>query len=491
MTHLSVLLSAHTHTGGDLLSSAALLWILTAVFCGVFILISAKVKRKAESSFSSYAIGDGSFPFALLFFTYFATIMGAGNFFGHAGSAYENGLPWLAYILGEQGAKLLFALVFAGLAGALTYKTLPEMLDELVVKDKLTRGICAFMIVILLVAMIGGQSKALGQIFAQFTGMSPIPIVILFSVIFIIYTCFGGIHSVIWTDLIQGILCCVFGVIFYLFAFSKVDFSFAVLGERLAAVGRAELWSLSGTSVGALTNKFFTACIGILVSQVIWQRCFCSKNSRTARNSLFISGIICTVFTMCTAFVGLIIMTLNQGLDANTAMSWFMFSAMPKALAVIIFLLVLCAGMSTADSALNSCAVVVVNDIIHPLFPALDDRALVRWAKLVTVLVGVASCLAGIYSNSIYSLIAGSNTIAASAMAPLVCIGLFWKARKEKHEAGKLNSKVTPWGARASLVVGFVAALFPISADVASLWSVLCGSLTLVVVSIVTREKKA
>ncbi len=87
------------------LSMGTLFWILTAVVCGIFLIISWRVKGQANESFSHYAIGRSSFPMLLIFFTQFATIMGAGNFIGHAGSGYENGVSWLAFIAGEQGAK--------------------------------------------------------------------------------------------------------------------------------------------------------------------------------------------------------------------------------------------------------------------------------------------------------------------------------------------------------------------------------------------------
>ena len=472
------------------MGNAVLLWSLTAVICLIYAVISISARSRANTSFSHYAIGKGSFPFVLMFFTYFATIMGAGNFFGHAGSAYDNGLPWLAYIFGEQGAKLVFALVFAGMAGAFSYSTLPEMLDDIVVKDRATRALTGIMLTILLVAMIGGQSKALGQIFAQFTGTDPRPIMIGFSLVFILFTCFGGIYSVIWNDLVQGILCCVFASVFYIFAFSKVDYSFKILGEKLVAVGRSELWSFESVSGFNLFNKFFTGLIGILVSQVIWQRCFSSKNAGEAKRSLFFSGIICIIFTMLTAFVGLIIVTLNQNLNANTAMSWFMANMMPKSLAVMIFLLVLCAGMSTANSALNSCAIVIVNDLIKPLFPEMKDKSLILWAKIVTIAVGVASCIAGIYADSIYTLISGSNTLAASALAPLVIIGLFWRRNSSGHQMGTLNSRVTPWAARLSILTGFLCALFPVFPDAPTLWAVCAGSAVLIAVSLMSAFNK-
>ena len=93
----------------------------------------------------------------------------------------------------------------------------------------------------------------------------------LFSVIFIVYTVMGGVYSVVWTDLFQGIICLVFGTVFYLFAFSKVDFSLAVLGSRLAEVGKGELWSFANVDLMGSVNKFLTGLIGVLVAQTYWR----------------------------------------------------------------------------------------------------------------------------------------------------------------------------------------------------------------------------
>ena len=223
------------------MSMGTLFWILTAVICAIFLLISWKVKGKANESFSSYAIGGGSFNMLLIFFTQFASIMGVSNFFAHAGNAYEQGVGILAFIWGEQGAKFVFALVFAGLIGRFTYNTIPEMMDDLIVKDKWTRLMLGLLASVIMIASVGSQGKAFGDLFQVFTGVDARPIVVVFSVIFIFYTVSGGIHSVVWTDLFQGVLCVVIGLIFYFMAFSKVDFSLSVLSERLAAVGKAEL----------------------------------------------------------------------------------------------------------------------------------------------------------------------------------------------------------------------------------------------------------
>ena len=47
-------------------------------------------------------------------------------------------------------------------------------------------------------------------------------------------------------------------------------------------------------------------------------------------------------------------------------MPWFMMHCTPPLIAAGIFTLILCAGMSSADSCLNSAAVLVVNDLVRP-----------------------------------------------------------------------------------------------------------------------------
>lgn len=467
---------------------STIFFILTAVICGIFLLISWKVGGKASESFSQYAIGGASFGMLLIFFSQFASIMGVSNFFAHAGNAYEQGVGIFAFILGEQGSKIFFALLLVGLIGKFTYNTIPEMIDDLIVRDKLTRAMCGVLASIIMISSVGSQGKAFGDLFEVFTGFSSVPIVILFSAIFIFYTVTGGVYSVVWTDLFQGILCLVVGIVFYLFTFSRVDFSLEVLRTRLAAVGKENLLSFAGMDWWGALNKFITGFIGVVSFQAYWQRCFGSKSARTAKRSMFWSGVICLGFVLMTAMTGLVIMTYNQDLNANTAMPWFMMNCMPPMMCAAIFALVLCAGMSTADSCLNSSAVLIVNDVIHPFRRGESDRQMVHMAKIVTVIVGVISCICGIYAQTVLSLLSKAYTIAGVGLVPLLLIGMFWKEEKGEQQMGKRNSRVTPWGARCGIVAGLVASQLPVFASYSAIAGCLISSVVIVVVSLLTKN---
>ena len=473
------------------MSLATIFWLLTAIVCILFLIISWKVREVSGQSFKHYAIGGASFSVLMIFFTQFASIMGAGNFIGHAGSGYVNGISWLAFIGGEQGAKIFFALTFAGFAGMFSYNTLPELIDDLISRDKVTRILSGVLSSSIMVAWVGGQGKAFGEIFNVFTGINPIPVIFLFSAIFIVYTCLGGIYSVVYTDLIQGIMCLIFGTMFYVFSFSKVDFSFSQLSQSLTDVGKSELWDMGSVEPMALVNRFITGLIGVLVAQIYWQRCFACKDKRTAKNGLLYSGIIATVMTMLTALVGLIIMTLNQDLDANSAMPWFMMNHVPKAIAAGIFVLILAAGMSSADSCLNSASVLIVNDVVRTVNPKRDDSYLVRDARILTIVIGVVSSICAIYASSIISLFSRAYSMAGAGLVPLLVIGLFWKERKgEKAKMGHKNSKVTPWGARLGIITGAVVSQISALGSNATLIGLASSSVVIILVSLFTNNIK-
>jgi SSS family solute:Na+ symporter len=468
-----------------------MLWIVTALLGALFLWISFKMKGKADESFSSFAIAGGTLPFFLIFFTEFANIMGVGNFVGHAGKGYANGLPWLFFILGEQGSKIIFALVFAGFAGKFFYNTYVEMIDDLIVKDKVTRIIAAILATSIMIAWTGGQAKGFGTIFNVISGANPIPIIFFFTAIYIVYTTVGGYHSLVWMDLVLGLMVIVFGSIFFIKAFSTIDFSLAVLGTRLTEMGKAEMWSFSGSYGTAVTN-FVTGCVGILAAQMYWQSCFAAKDSKTARRGLFSSGTIAIIMVMMTAIVGMIIFTVNPNLKPEDAMPWFMMNMVPTYVAVMIFLLILAAGMSSADSNLNSASVLITNDIIKVIKPDLTDVQLLKIVRWLTVIIGVFAGVVAIYANSILSLFSRAYSMAGGGLVPLLVVGLLWKERpSEVFVEGKRNSKVTPWGSRIGIVAGAVLSQINALGPYKIFIALGVSAALIIIVSMATRDSSA
>ena len=438
---------------------AAMTWLISIVLCAVFLIVSFKMREKAGNSFFHFAIAGGTLPFFLVLFTDIATIMGVGNFVGHAAKGYEIGYANIPFVVGEQGSKILFALLFAGFAGRFTYITIAELMNDLLVRDRVSRAIIGLLTASIMIAWVGGQGKGLGDLFAAFTGADPVPIIIFFSAVFILYTCIGGIYSVVWTELIQGGMIIAIALFFYYQVFAKVDFSLTQLQARLEEIGAGHLAHMN-LSVSEVLTLFVTGCFGILAAQVYWQRCFAAKDSRTASRAMFYSGIVAIVFTILTTLVGLVAKVQNPSLEASQAMPWMIMNQMSVFTVLLLFTLVFVAAISSAASLLHSASVIIVNDLIRPFAPQKREADLVRYARLLVILVGIFSVAAALWADSIIGLFSLAYTMAGGGVIPVLLVGLLWKRnRSQPFAMGIQNSQLSPWGARVGLVSGSVCSL--------------------------------
>ena len=460
---------------------ATIVLTVTVVFCVVFFIVSWRVKDAATSSFAMYAIGGGALPLYLILFSDLATIMGAGNFIGHASSGFSKGISHIPFIIGEQGSKIVFALVFAGFAGRFVYITISDLMFDLLHRDKITQAITGLLTGSIMLAWLGGQAMGLGYIFQQFTDIDPVPVIIFFNAVFILYTYLGGVLSVVWTDFIQGIIVVVFGLVFYYFALAPMHWNLGVLGAQLTEVAGPEFWDFSTVPTGTIVVNFVTGCFGVLAAQVYWQRCFAAKDARTARTAMLISGVLVIILVSLTAFVGMTAKALNPDLDPALAMPWLMMNYVPLWVVAIVYSLVLAAAMSSADSLLNASAIIAVNDVIRPFKPDTPDQQLVDWTKKATIVIGIVACGLALYAESIIDMFAKAYTMAGGGVVPVLIVGLLWKESREPFQAGKKNSRLTPWGVRVAVVSGAL-----VSLSLGILWGIVISTVLAVVVSLFT-----
>ncbi|QSO51315.1 sodium:solute symporter family protein [Alicyclobacillus curvatus] len=438
--------------------NAAVAWVIAIIFAVVFLTIAWSVRGKASKNFAAYAVGGATLPLVLVMFTDLSTIMGAGNFVGEAANGFKIGYSQLAFVLGEQGSKIAFALIFAGFAGRFAYRTLGEMMDDLILRDKVSRIIIAVLMLSLMVAYIGGQGMGMGLLFHEFTGVNPTLIILFFTALFIAWTYMGGMHAVARVEFLIGILVILLGLVYYGSVFSLVHFSPAFLNQKLAAVGAQKLTTFKFDP--KTITLFVTGLLGVMTAQIYWQRCFAAKDGKTARRGMLIAGSIAVIFVAATAIVGMVAKALNPTLKANLAMPWLMMHSVPGYITVLVFALVLIAANGAAASNLNSATVILVNDFFKVFSPNMSDESMIRWGKRMTIVVGAFAALAAMYASSIIGLFSKAYTLLGGSVVPVLIVGLLWRRNyAARFEQGFRNSRVTAWGARIGLVLGAVLAL--------------------------------
>lgn len=431
--------------------------IMTVVYFAAMLAIGFWSRGKADESLSAYAIGNKRFPFYLICFTFIATTFGAGNFIGHGDQGYRYGLAWIAFVLGEQSAPIIFAFTIAKFGARYSFNTLAEFFDNLVVKDNFTRAVAGILLALPCVAWVGGQAMGIGYIFSQLTGLNETLIIIAASIVFITYGTLGGILAVVWTELIQGVIIVGLGLFFYYNVFEIINFDLNVLQTAIEGIN-TKMWGFDGISPVALITLFLTSFFGIMTFQPNWQRVFASRTPEDSYWSNIITGIAGLTFVPMTVLAGMIARTMDGNIQGGATV-WLVLHKMPSWVAVLMFLLLMAATMSTAVSLLNSAAVNVVNDCIKPYSRA-NDRRLVYYTKIFTIVLGTFSLVAALNFKYILDLASLGYTACGGALFPFLLIGLLWR-KDNKLAHSWSNCRITVTAARVSIVVGsFVSIVF-------------------------------
>jgi SSS family solute:Na+ symporter len=403
--------------------------------------------KKSGQSAAHYFVSGKQLPLMLVFFADFATIMGVGNFIGYAGKGYEIGLNQLWMMFGEQGTKIVFALLVAGLIGRFAYSTINEFMEQEMYRDKWFRAIAGFCMTIPEICTVGAQAIGIGALLSITMGIDPTTGIWVASLTAIAYTVMGGMWAIAWTDLIQGIIRIAVGFVF----FGVVFWSTGGIGGLKAAVEstKPELWSMSSIGFWGALAIFLGPLCGQFTSQAWWQRCFAAKDAKTAQHAFMYSAIFAVVMCTASIMIGMAAFTLNPNLPRpDMAFPWLLTNYLDPILAALLVVTIVGADMTVSAGRLNGAITLLTMDVIKPLLmPNASDADLVKNARWLTLLGGVGSVgVAFMFPTVLSALLFGYVFIGGGMFFPLV-LGLWWKDKNGR-------TYVTKNAAIASLIFG-------------------------------------
>jgi SSS family transporter len=270
-----------------------------------------------------------------------------------------------------------------------------------------------------------------------FADISLISCAILSTSVLIFYSVTGGIIASVYTDLVQGLIMMVAGVLVVITAASVFDGGFA---EASAIILRddAEAIMPFGTSGALMTLAwFFVFGLGLAGQPHIITKMMMNRSIADNRYIFPLSVIGYAFAAMLWISVGVVMRALVLGdveapLGApDAAAPEFLSRYASPLLAGIVFAGLFAAIMSTADAFLNIGAAAVVHDIPKAIRGrSLDNELLVaRWATIGISVLATVFALYSYYENDRLVALLGAfgwGTFAA-AIVPVVVIGLNWK----------------------------------------------------------------
>lgn len=360
--------------------------------------VSLYVSRREEDE-EDYFLAGRKLTWPLIGFSLIASNISTEHFVGMAGRGYELGLAiasyeWMAAVtLVIVAIFLLPKFLRAGIF------TMPEYLEYRY--DARARAIMAvFMliayVVVALASVLYSGALALEGIFGIDTTLGIWAIGITAG----IYTIYGGLKAVVWSDLIQGAALVLGGAIVMVLGFQAMGGVGAFLeasGDRLHTVlpwNHPEMpWV--AVFIGGLwiPNLFYWG-----LNQFITQRTLGARSLADGQRGIFLAAGLKLLIPFIIVFPGIMAAELypDRVAVADQAYAVMIREILPAGLTGLMLAALFGAVMSSLDSMLNSAATIFTVDLYKRHWyrgAGADPKYFVKVGRIATAVLVIVGCL--------------------------------------------------------------------------------------------------
>ncbi len=405
-------------------------WAIDLFIFVAFLLINIIVGfryRGKSQTFKEYAIGDKKFSTATLTATIVATWTGGNILFNALERTYVTGLYYMIpSVVGDFMCLAITGYVLGPRMGKfLDNVSVPESLGKLYGKH--VQAIAGISTVLGSIGYIAIQFRVVYKILSIYWTTDSVHniagvvfskewLTIIVTLIVILYATSGGVRAVTFTDVIQFLT---FGTVLPVLALVvwhhlKDPRQVAQLLTYHPNFSFQKVFRWSPELRKSIVFMIYVVTPGL--APELFQRMAMARDVRQVKSSVGYAAIVCQVIKLCIMWIGILLLAEQPGLEPSKLVQ-YMFSTYTYAgLRGFLCIGGLAMAMSTADSLLNSCAVVIANDILPPL-KIIKNRSLhaARWA---TVVLGCLSVIVAMKVEDFLTILLGS----ANFYTPIVVI---------------------------------------------------------------------
>lgn len=335
-----------------------------------------------------YAIGNRNFSTATIAATLVATWISGGSFSLYMSETYTQGLYFILAIFADAGSFLIIGFIFAPrMAEFLGQLSVAEAMGSLYGKN--VRIITALAGFIGTIGALALQLKVSSIVLTYLFGISTIYSTIASSLVVILYSSFGGIRSVTFTDLIQFFMFTAIIPIVIFTIWGSIDNS----DNLIETISNNPLFDYK-VVFDYQNPKFWSAFTIFLyflipgLSPATFQRITMARNIGQIQSSFFLAAIVLLAVELLIAWIAVLVLSINPTLDPNNILTYIIDTYAYIGLKGLIVTGIMAMVMSTADSYINSAAILVVHDVFRPLGIVSEKKELYL-SRISSVVLGI------------------------------------------------------------------------------------------------------
>ncbi len=405
------------------------------IYLGILGTFGLYFSRRQKTT-EDYFLAGRNLPGWVVGFSIMGTIVGSATFVGHPGEVFKKDMWALPMHLVYPFVMILISVFLVAFYRRTIRMTAYRYLEIRFGYPARAYGAGAFIISHILDLSITFYFLAVAV--GYMSGWDVWWVILIVGMATVIYTMVGGIEAVVWTDVIQGTLLVLGGLVCICFLLFSSDAGPTAIIAKAWEGGKFSLgnWDFSwfennqwfyilGGTFGALQ---YLAC-----DQSNVQRYLLARTDKEAAQGAYMGAAACVPIWILFMVIGALMWAFYElstdQLPAEVLrekdfiIPYFIKTQLPAALVGLILAALMAAAMSSIDSELNSMAAVIVNDFYVRLRPNSKDKHLLLLGKIVVAVIGASSIIIAQQWIGIKSVIELSVTVASIITGGI--LGLF------------------------------------------------------------------
>ncbi len=454
-----------------------------AIWFVIGCLISYYAKKKRGKGVAEYFIANrklGGFAAAM---TYSATTYSAFMMVGLVGMAYAVGISAmgfeLTYLISTVLLLTYFAPKFWAMGKQYNCITPTELLSKRY-KSNLLGIIVTVFALIMLVPYMSVQFTGIGYLLQGLAGIPYIVGITIALIVIITYTFWGGMRSVAWTDALQSVIMIIASIVLLLYVILS---GFGSFGNFFGTLQNShpELLSAKNMSYQKFIGLSIPWMFFALTNPQVSQRMFLPKDKKSLKNMVIGFSFFGLIYTFIVVNLGLAAKCIFPNILKTDTVTMEILNHVPTALALIVFISIVAASVSTVDSIILSLSSMCTVDIFGKI-PKINKEKQLPFGVLMVPTIAI---LAFIFALGRFGAIVELSVMSSAgllATAPAY-IGIFWK------RATKIGAITSILAGGTTVIILYSTKYFPLGMW-PGVWCAIISTLTFILVSLGTDRSK-
>ncbi|PIE49206.1 MAG: sodium transporter [Flavobacteriales bacterium] len=378
------------------------LYLLVSLLIGVYF-------SKKQKSTDDYFVGGGRIPWWASGLSVFGTLLSAITFMAIPAKAFLT--DWSYFMLNMAAILIapVIAYLFIPFFNKLKITTAYEYLEDRF--NYAARAFGSLSFILFQLGRIGIVLLLPSLAISIVTGIPVDTSIILMGVLCVLYTTFGGIEAVIWTDVLQVVVLLGGSILAVIWIITHTEADF---GEMMAYASEHNKFNIANMDFNFTETTFWVVLIGGLASalvtqgtdQTIVQRYLTSTDVKDSQKTLYTNAVLTLPASIIFFGIGTLLFIfytemperLSPAISNNDSIfPWYIVRELPVGVSGLLVAGIFSAAMSSISSSLNSVSTAYCNDFHIRLNPKTTDKKLLRIARIATITTGVIGVILALW----------------------------------------------------------------------------------------------